>query len=349
MVQFHIQPDNEIPASTQLFNQMCFAIASRQFPPGYRLPSTRQLAMQTGLHRNTISKIYERLEAAGFVDAQVGSGIYVRALGQEALSSPEQHASGSARELIEQNLETLLHQGYSLVQVRELFLKVINERLQASAQVLVTVPKHDWGAGEIMVQELQQALSIPVELIFLEALEGTLKAGQAATVVTVRYFARQAEEILQGTQAEDEPSRAFRIIPIDIYNYHKELELIQTLPNGSCLGLVSLSSGTLGVAEVMINSLRGDEVYVLSAQSQDRQKLNAVIRYAQMIICDRASFEPLKSAVQIHADDLIRVPQIVCCPNYIDTQSINLLKLELGLDDMRELPIESGHLGVPPK
>jgi len=32
MVQFRIQPDSEIPASTQLFNQIRFAIASRQFP-----------------------------------------------------------------------------------------------------------------------------------------------------------------------------------------------------------------------------------------------------------------------------------------------------------------------------
>jgi len=40
MVQFRIQPDSEIPASTQLFNQIGFAIASRQFP-GHRLPSTR--------------------------------------------------------------------------------------------------------------------------------------------------------------------------------------------------------------------------------------------------------------------------------------------------------------------
>ena len=338
MVQFHIQPDSEIPASTQLLNQICFAIASRQFPPGYRLPSTRQLAMQTGLHRNTISKIYERLETAGFVDAQVGSGIYVRALGQEPLSPPEQQSSGSVRELIEQSLEIFLHQGYSLVQVRELFLKVINERLQASAQVIVTVPKHDWGAGEIIAQELQQALSIPVELIFLEALEAALKTGQAATVVTVRYFAKQAEEVLQAAQPQDGSPKAFRIIPIDIYNYDKELQLIQTLPAGSCLGLVSLSSGTLGVAEVMINSLRGDEVYVLSAQCQDRQKLNAVIRYAQTIISDRASCKPLKSAVQDHASDLIRLPQIICCPNYIDIQSINLLKLELGLEDNSEAP-----------
>ncbi len=42
VIQFRIQPDSEIPASTQLFNQIRFAIASRQYPPGL------QIAKHTG-------------------------------------------------------------------------------------------------------------------------------------------------------------------------------------------------------------------------------------------------------------------------------------------------------------
>ena len=34
--------------------------------------------MQTGLHRNTISKVYRQLEVDGVVEAIAGSGIYVR-------------------------------------------------------------------------------------------------------------------------------------------------------------------------------------------------------------------------------------------------------------------------------
>jgi len=77
-VRFHIQQESDISASTQLYNQICFAIAARHYPPGHRLPSTRQLAMQTGLHRNTISKVYRQLEIDGVVEAIAGSGIYVR-------------------------------------------------------------------------------------------------------------------------------------------------------------------------------------------------------------------------------------------------------------------------------
>ncbi|MGB8698353.1 MAG: GntR family transcriptional regulator [Thermosynechococcaceae cyanobacterium] len=335
MVEFHVQTDGEIPASTQLFGQICFAIASRQFPPGYRLPSTRQLATQTGLHRNTISKVYERLATAGFVEAHMGSGIYVRALGQESIQSVASSAA-PIREMIEQSLDGFLQQGHSLNQIRNLWLQAIDERLQASTQLLVTVPRHDLGAGEIMVQELQSALSIPVQLAFLEDLETVLSHASAATLVTVRYFASQAEALLKALQTSQSTTRAFRIIAIDIYNYQRELALVQSLPVGTRLGLVSLSSGTLGVAEVMVHSVRGEDLYVMTAQCQDGPKLRALIKQSQTIICDRASCTAVKMAIAKASDDLIRIPQVVCCKNYIDPSSIEALKRELGLDPAGE-------------
>jgi GntR family transcriptional regulator len=331
MVEFHIQSDGDIPASTQLFGQICFAIASRQFSPGYRLPSTRQLAMQTGLHRNTISKVYERLATAGFVEAHMGSGIYVRALGQENTQSTSP-SPVPIREMIEQSLDGLLQQGYSLNQIRDLFLRAMDERLRASTQLLVTVPRHDLGAGEIIVQELQSALSIPIQLVFLEDLEAVLTQRSAATLVTVRYFASQAEALLKDLQAQQTATRAFRIIAIDIYNYQRELALIQSLPVGARVGLVSLSSGTLGVAEVMVHSVRGEEIYVMTAQCQDAPRLRALIKQSQTIICDRASCKPVKAAIAKASDDLIRIPQVVCCESYIDPHSVELLKRELGLE-----------------
>lgn len=334
MVQFHIQSESEIPASTQLFGQICFAIASSQFPPGFRLPSTRQLAMQTGLHRNTISKVYERLENAGFVQAQVGSGIYVRPLGQETTTQPDKgDEPKEPSEFIEQMIDGFIQQGFSLMDVRELFLQILDDRFQASAEVIVTVPTHDRGAGEIMVQELKQALNIPLKLVFIEDLPQTLPKLKAATLVTVRYFANEATQLLKSLEDSLENANSFRILPIDIYNYSEELEMIQSLAEGSRLGLVSLSSGTLEVAEVMINSLRGDEIFVMSAPSQDRYKLNAVIRQSQLIISDHSSGPTIKQAIAELAQDLIRIPKVICCENYIDPESIQLLRLELGIED----------------
>jgi GntR family transcriptional regulator len=328
MVQFHIQPDSEIPASTQLYNQIRFAIASRQFPPGHRLPSTRQLAMQTGLHRNTISKVYRQLEEAGVVDAQAGSGIYVRAQGDEGGGrsgrSPILDQYPEAYKLVQKSLDELLSQGCSLGQAREIFLSEIDWRLRCSARVLVTAPSQDIGAGELMVRELEQALKIPVQLVPLEELGQVLDQARGGTVVTSRYFIGDAEAIAG--------PKSVRVVPVDIYDYSKEILLLKGLPKDTCVGLVSLSSGILRAAEVILHSLRGEELLVMTAQTDDAYKLAAMVRSAQSIVCDQASAETLKTAVQTARDDLIRPPKVIVCENYIGEKSISLLKRELGLD-----------------
>jgi len=326
MVQFHIQTDSEIPASTQLFNQIRFAIASRQFPPGHRLPSTRQLAMQTGLHRNTISKVYRQLEETGLVEAQAGSGIYVKAQGDEEgarINSPVLKQYPEAYKLVKRSLDELLKEGCSLSEARELFLTEIDWRLRCSARVLVTAPTNDIGAGKLMVREIEQALQIPVQLVPLEELEQVLDQAHSGTVVTSRYFIGTAEAIAAPKSA--------RVIPIDIYDYADEIKVIAAMPQDSCVGLVSISDGILRAAEVIIHSVRGEELLVMTAQVSDSQKVNAIVRSARKIICDKASCTVVKDAVQAARGDIIRPPEVICCESYIGDKSINLLKRELGL------------------
>lgn len=326
MVKFHIQTDSDIPASKQLFDQMQFAIASRQYPPGHKLPSTRQLAMETGLHRNTISKVYRQLEETGLVESQAGSGIYVRAQGHEGgtkLRSPILEQYPQAYKIVQGSLDELLNQGCSLGQARELFLAEIDWRLRCSARVLVTVPQRDLGAGELMVQELEQALGIPVQLVPLEQLSEILDQTHSGTVVTSRYFIGVAEGIAA--------PRSVRVIPVDIYDYSKELAIIQRLPKESALGIISLSSGIVNIAEIIVHSLRGEDILLMTAQVTDTYKLHAIARSAHTIISDQASFNTVKAAVKAVQDDIIRPPEVICCDNYIGSKSINLLKRELGL------------------
>ena len=328
MVQFHIQPDSDIPASTQLYNQILFAIASRQFSPGHRLPSTRQLAMQTGLHRNTISKVYRQLEEAGVVDAQAGSGIYVRDQAHDpatSIKSPLLDQNPQAHKIVQTSLDELLKQGCSLGQARELFLAEIDWRLRCSAQVLITAPQHDIANGEILLRELERALNIPMQLVPLEELSRVLDQTRSSTVVTSRYFIAQAEAIAT--------PRSARVIPVDIYDFEKEIKMVRSLPKGTCLGIVSLSSGTVGVAEVIIHSLRGDDLLVMTAQVNDKYKMNAMVRGAQTIFSfDDVSSAAVKATISAAREDIIRPPQLVYCENFIVSKSVSLLKRELGLE-----------------
>ncbi|MFM7470140.1 MAG: GntR family transcriptional regulator [Nodosilinea sp.] len=327
MIQFHIQPDSEIPSSNQLYSQIWFAIASRQYPPGYRLPSTRQLATYTGLHRNTISKVYRQLEEAGVVEAIPGSGIYVRAQGTTESARPQSalwQQFTQARGVVETALDDLLHQGCSLHQARELFLGEIDWRLRCSARVLVTVPRQDIGAGQLIARELENALAIPLQLVPLEELEEVLSQTRSGTVVTSRYFIHEAEAIAA--------PKSVRVIAVDIYDYKKELAMLKQLPKGACLGIISLSTGILRAAEVISYSLRGDDIMIITAQTEDGYKLNTLVHSAQTILLDDASLPAVKQAIARAEQDLIRPPQLVVCDSYIGEKSIRALKRELGLD-----------------
>lgn len=326
MLQFQIQSDSDIPASKQLFDQIRFAIASRQYPPGHRLPSTRQLATMTGLHRNTISKVYQQLEESGLVESIAGSGIYVKAQRYEETlipDSPLLNQYPEATQLIQKSIDELLWQGVTLSQVKELFLAAIDWRLRCSAQVLVTVPSRDIGAGELILQALEKALAIPVQLVPMEELDKVLAQTQSGTVVTSRYFIAEAEAIAS--------PYATRVIPLDIYDYSKELAIIKELPLDTRLGIVSLSGGIIQVAEILIHSLRGDDLLLISAQASDRYQLLGLVRSAQTIMTDPASYPIVKQAILAVRDDLIRPPDVICSEPYIGEPSINLLKRELGL------------------
>jgi GntR family transcriptional regulator len=327
MIQFRIQPDSEIPASTQLFNQIRFAIASRQYPPGYKLPSTRALAMQTGLHRNTISKVYRQLEEDGLVESLAGSGIYVRAQGHEGgsrLKSPILQQHPEAYKVVQTALDELLNQGCSLNQAREIFLAEVDWRLRCSARVLVVAPSQDIGVGELMVDELEEALKIPVQLVAMEELAAVLDQTTSATLVTSRYFIGAVEEIAA--------PKAVRVIPLDIHDYSKEINLVKNLPKSSCIGIASLSPGILRATEIILHGLRGEELLVMTAQPNDAYKLHALVKRAEMIFCtDQTSHSAVQAGVQTLLEDLIRPPKVVRCENYIGIQSINLLKRELGL------------------
>ena len=76
------------PLAAQLYEGLRHAILRGQLRPGDRLPSTRLLATDFGVARNTVTGAYEQLLAEGYVESKVGSGTCVaRSLPDELLSA----------------------------------------------------------------------------------------------------------------------------------------------------------------------------------------------------------------------------------------------------------------------
>ncbi|MGB5633219.1 MAG: GntR family transcriptional regulator [Waterburya sp.] len=326
MLNFQIQSDSEIPASKQLFAQIQFAIASGQYPPAHRLPSTRQLAMITGLHRNTISKVYQQLEESGLVESIAGSGIYVKLYERENIIESDSPVAISVN-TIKESIDRVLELGCTIEQVKELFLEEIDWRISCCDRVMVTVPQRDVGAGKIIQKELQDSFSIEIELIELEKLPQILEKINFGTLVTNRYFIQEVLAIV--------PPNSFRVIPIDMYDFNKELELIKALPSQACLGIVSASEGTLSVASSIVNSQRGDDLLVLTSSLSDRDRLRAVIRASHTIIAGYTSYDLVKAEIVAMREDLIRIPDVISTDSYIGEKSIKLLQRELGISNIK--------------
>ena len=85
------------PVYRQLHRLLQQAILSRELPAGARVPSSRLLAAELGIARNTVTQVYEQLVLEGYVTSATGRGTFV------ADTSPDEIVGaaeiGSLREL----------------------------------------------------------------------------------------------------------------------------------------------------------------------------------------------------------------------------------------------------------
>jgi GntR family transcriptional regulator / MocR family aminotransferase len=84
---FHIDRKSATDLGTQLYSQLRDAILCGRLRPGDRLPSTRLLAKDLSISRNTALAAYEQMRAEGYLDTRAGSGARVAtSIPDEALS-----------------------------------------------------------------------------------------------------------------------------------------------------------------------------------------------------------------------------------------------------------------------
>ncbi|HUD51957.1 PLP-dependent aminotransferase family protein [Parvibaculum sp.] len=76
---FALDPQAEAPLYRQLYDALRGAILDGRLAAGARLPSSRVLAADLGVGRNTVLSAYEQLAAEGYLEGQVGAGTRIAA------------------------------------------------------------------------------------------------------------------------------------------------------------------------------------------------------------------------------------------------------------------------------
>jgi len=90
-----------VPLTRQIYDRLRAAILSGALPPGYRLPSSRVLAEDCKVSRNTVSSVIEQLAVEGYIVVVRGRRPVVAAIEKMRLisgdSAPERQPSGAMR------------------------------------------------------------------------------------------------------------------------------------------------------------------------------------------------------------------------------------------------------------
>ena len=102
------QFSNDAPIYAQLIGQIKVGIVSGAFPPGERLPSVRDLAMEAGVNPNTMQRALTELERDGLVYSQRTAGRFV--------TEDRAMIDAAKRDLAEKHIQAFLmsmgHLGY---------------------------------------------------------------------------------------------------------------------------------------------------------------------------------------------------------------------------------------------
>jgi GntR family transcriptional regulator / MocR family aminotransferase len=88
---FTLQTVSSTPLYKQLYERLRQAILSSQLTSGTRLPSTRILASELAISRNTVTSAFRQLLVEGYLESRVGDGTYVAQALPEGLITSAAH------------------------------------------------------------------------------------------------------------------------------------------------------------------------------------------------------------------------------------------------------------------
>ena len=85
----HFNPNLDTPLYQQLYHHLQAAILAGELQAGSKLPSSRALATELGISRNTVLNTYDQLKAEGYLESFEAKGTFVTKVLPESLLIPD--------------------------------------------------------------------------------------------------------------------------------------------------------------------------------------------------------------------------------------------------------------------
>ena len=223
MSLIRINKSSAVPIYKQIVDQVEYMIEAGQLQDGDRLPSSRMLAANLAINRNTVARAYAELRDQGFVVARRRSGMIV-AGAREARDRAR--TRDEAREILRESIARCLELGLSPGEISSL---AYHHSLQVERlDVKVSFVECNTERAEYFAQELSGQLEIPVTpLVLSEFVPEDLSDGDLV-VTTFYHLSEVRKSVLESGHEGSRPEVAAIVIAPHLTTLVKLAQLPKT-------------------------------------------------------------------------------------------------------------------------
>jgi GntR family transcriptional regulator len=301
VTNIHLSHHSDMPIYRQIVAQLTFMIETGALSDGERLPSTRLLADNLHINRNTVAHAYAELRDQGLVESRRRSGMVVVGSEQARSSSA---ARDRAREVLEEAARECIALGLEPAEIQSL---VMNFAVRAEGDLLkVSFVECNEDRSKYFASELGEHLGMSVRPLVLGEFDP--ESERPDLVLTTFYHLAEVRALMRRPKTE--------VVAIVVAPHVQTLVQIAQVPKNRTVGIwystedqaVSIRDSLTQSGITNVRVLQGttkadvegvDLVVIPSELPQLKEKLEGdvrVIEYGNVL--DAASIRMVADVVQ---------------------------------------------------
>jgi DNA-binding transcriptional regulator YhcF (GntR family) len=220
-----INKSSAVPIYKQIVDQVQYMIEAGQLQDGDRLPSSRMLAANLAINRNTVARAYVELRDHGAVVARRRSGVIVAGAGE---ARSKARTRDEAREILKESIARCLDLGLSPGEISSL---AYHHSLQVERlEVKVSFVECNVERAEYFARALSEQLDIPVTPLVISELTPADLADDDLVVTTFYHLSEVRQRARESSNLE--------VAAIVIAPHVRTLVKLAQLPRWSRVGIL---------------------------------------------------------------------------------------------------------------
>lgn len=270
MTSIRVSHTSGVPIYKQIVEQVEFMIEDRQLTDGDRLPSSRMLAKNLRINRNTVARAYRELREQGYVESQRRRGMVVIGAAE---AQDRAQARVRARTVLAEATKECVALGLAAEEISSLayHFGLHAEQLEVKISfVECNAERANYFAGE-----LSNRLGLPVEPAVLDRLD-VAQDFQVDLVLTTFFHLSEVRRLARGSAAE--------VVAIVVAPHVRTLVQLAQVPKNRRVGILySTKDQAEGIRDSLIQTgLNNIEVVSRETLAEDLQNVDVVVVPTEM-------------------------------------------------------------------